>query len=63
MMDVSPHNQVEDRSLTDRMQIVNLYEMSWLVGTRRETRRGFLSGETQADEKVFEALIVFGVSC
>lgn len=44
MMDVSPHNQSWDRTLTDRMQIINLYEMSWLVGTHRETRRGFLPG-------------------
>lgn len=39
MMDVSLHNQSGDRTLTDRMQIVNLYEMSWLAGTRRQTRR------------------------
>lgn len=32
-----PHNQLRDRTLTDRMQIVNLLEMSWLTGMPRET--------------------------
>lgn len=63
LMDVSPHNQSGDRPLTDRKQIVNLYEMSWLVGTRRETRRGLLRGETRSwQENIWRPYCVWSVS-